>query len=232
MSEFIIVPIQIEGMFLSSDRMVTAPLADFSKLPWNNGLEDFHFDQPFVADGIVHQAFSSENYLLKQGLHLHFILPHYLGQHIPETTQLSNAGKLPAAPNRWIVTRCDTQQQWHIVSDYIHATSYDPFAPSSQDENTCIVPYNQGQPYRYMGQKTLLNNYIPGSTTNTFKSLNNGQALTVIGYGDINFSSFYPNCLGVFGFHDANISLPASDVTYTVLGWHADEEDDVLYNVI
>ena len=192
------IPIRIEGVFLDSPQQVTSPLADFSKLPWNDGTQDFNFSQPFVGDGIVRQPFGSQNLMLGKGLHLHFIIPHFLGQHVPkvpglaDTQQLPNVGKLPAAPNRWLITRTDkdgTKKQWIIDSDFIHMDeSYVPQEP------TCIIPFPKGRPFRYMGLKTTqgqsnltLENLAAPNTRQTgsyFKQLNNNQGLSVIGFGD------------------------------------------------
>ncbi len=230
------VPIRIEAKYIKSERMVSSPLADFTNLPWNDGKEDINFDQPFVSDGIIHQPFESQNLLLEKGVHLHFIIPHYLGQHIPQNAALRDkkTDHLPAAPNTWLITKKDKHgvTQWIIESDYIHDETYTP--PANSEQPPCIIPYmnNQnysGKPYRYMGRKTLLSDTRkPGDT---FKSLNkDGKPLTVIGYGDINFSSFYPNCASVFGFHE-KIDMP-STLSYSVLGWNSEVDDDLLNNVI
>lgn len=213
--------------------MVSSPLADFTKLPWNDGSKDINFDQPFIGDGIVHQPFANQNLLLKAGIHLHFIIPKYLGQQIPNNTGLLNAGQLPAAPNRWLIKRND-DKYWIIESDYIHGEDYDPNNSGRKDEQTCVIPFHQGKPFRYMGKKTLIDpsspSYRPGNQT--FKTLNNNKKpLTVQGYGDMNFSSFYPNCLGVFGFHD-DTTTPSSSLKYSVIGWNAEIEDDLLHSTI
>ncbi|MEP6363682.1 MAG: hypothetical protein ABJ287_14925, partial [Balneola sp.] len=239
------IPIRIEGVFLDSPQQVTSPLADFSKLPWNDGTQDFNFSQPFVGDGIVHQPFGSQNLMLGKGLHLHFIIPHFLGQHVPkvpglaDTQQLPNVGKLPAAPNRWLITRTDkdgTKKQWIIDSDFIHMDeSYVPQEP------TCIIPFPKGRPFRYMGLKTTqgqsnltLENLAAPNTRQTgsyFKQLNNNQGLSVIGFGDINFSAFYPNCLGVFGFYDPDVDS-SKKPTYKIQGINYHLEDDLLHQFI
>jgi len=225
-NNYLIVPVRIEAKYLESSCMAASPLADFTKLPWNDGTKDINTDNPFVADGIVHQPFESQNILLPAGVHLHFILPHYLGQQIPKNSKLPTAGKLPAAPNRWLITKSDNgtpTQQWVIESDYVHPENAQPDAP------TCIIPFNQGQPYRYMGRTTpLKDGKVAGDT---FKSLHNNTPLTVVGYGDMNFSSFYPNCMGVFGFCDKN-EKASKNLTYSIVGWNADQEDDLLNQAI
>jgi hypothetical protein len=57
--------------------------------------------------------------------------------------------------------------------------------------------------------------------------------LTAIGYGDLNFASFYPNCCSVFGFCDTAASLreagynPSTEkLSYSVIGWYSDPTTD------
>jgi hypothetical protein len=216
-----LVPIRIEGLFLTTSKQVSAPLADFSKLPWNNQLSDINSNNAFVSDGIINEPFSDLNLLLESGLHLHFIIPHFLGQAIPKNSGLKNAGSLPAAPNRWLVSKHvgATVEQWLIESDYIHDVNYAPKLAC------CCIPFNSSMPYRFMGRTTLLNESRNDGMN--FKQIN-GKALTVAGYGDIRFSAFYPDCLGVFGFYDAGCTLSAT-TKYTILGWNNDVEDDLLF---
>jgi len=223
----IVVPIRIEGKYLDKPQQVSSPLADFTKLPWSDGKSDYNFEQPYVADGIIHEPFGDENTMLGQGLHLHFIIPHYLGRPAPQF-ETSSGGttppSMPAAPNRWLITKTEgnTVTQWVVESDYVHHQSYRPA------EATCVIPVSQGQPYRYMGRTTLLAHPRPAG--DTFKDIHNSQ-LTVMGFGDPNFSSFYPNCAGVFGFHDPSSSY-TSNPKYQVIGWNEDEADDLLFQTI
>ncbi len=57
--------------------------------------------------------------------------------------------------------------------------------------------------------------------------------LTIVGYGDLDFASFYPNCSSVFGFCDTAQQLkddgfkPNSEtLSYSVIGWYRDDEKD------
>ena len=117
------IPIRIEGLFLPQDTMVCSPLADFEKLPWSDGTQDYNYDVPFLGDAIVNKPFADRNCKLGKGLHLHFILPHFLGQSIPNESGLTNSGKLPAAPNNWLIIRKNTgsgSKKWFLQSDYIY----------------------------------------------------------------------------------------------------------------
>lgn len=232
----IAVPIRIEAKYLEADKMVCAPLADFKKLPWNDGKNDINYDVPFLRDSIMHHPFHDQNYLLKKGLHLHFILPHFLGQQIPKNAGLEKkTDKLPAAPNRWLITKKkedgSTTQKWIIESDYIYPMGYDPYDDVNGIPPLSIIPYKSNDnspPFRYMGRTTLVDSQRPKG--NTFKSLNKEKPLTVIGYGNINFSSYYPNCAGVFGFYDKNAKVSDTS-TYSIIGWNDAADDDLLHTV-
>lgn len=222
----VVVPIKIEGKFCKAAQQVAPALADFTRLPWNDGLQDINFNQPFMGEGIMHEPFES-GMILNKGMHLHFILPHYLGRHYKIGS--ASESSYPAAPNRWLVLRNGGagRKTWLIQSDYIYEQETIPPEP------TCIIPNSIGRPYLFMGRKLDLgsasNTDLVVPKGNSFKSLNRDQRpLTALGYGHMNFSSFYPNCHGVFGFHDSEYSEQDGDQTYAVIGWIDDEKDDVL----
>jgi hypothetical protein len=59
--------------------------------------------------------------------------------------------------------------------------------------------------------------------------------LTIVGYGDLDFTSFYPNCSSVFGFCDPADQLAVSGydctqdkLSYSVTGWYCEDEKDPL----
>jgi hypothetical protein len=231
---FISVPIRIEGKYLSSSEQVQSPMADFSQLPWysKEKNQDVNFNHPFTSQVSLRRAFQPSTTLLEKGAHLHFILPNYLGRKIPEALALKCSGDMPAAPNRWLISKTEGNGapiQWYLESDYIHPEDYLP------QYYTTTIPYPSGKPYRYMGRCTTLaeNGVLPAKSDNSlyFKGQNNGKPLTILGYGNVNFSSYYPNCNTVFGFHDPNGSLDAA-TTYSVIGWHDSNEDDMLHQTI
>lgn len=223
------IPVRIQGLFLEHDQQVSAPSADFSQLPWFDHRQgtDVNFTTPFISKYCLRQPFQGPDSLLGKGVHLHFVIPHYLGRRIPEG--LPGEHDMPAVPNRWIVTRKSgtTEKKWFIESDYIHHESHSPTYYS------CTIPFNDGQPYRHLGRVRVFEGDIPlaAPASQYFKGKNNGKAMTALGAGDIHFASFYPNCNTVFGLYDPDGKLDAN-ITYTVMGWHADESDDLLYQSI
>lgn len=241
MAKSLFVPIRIEGLFVQEDSLVCAPLANYERLPWSDGQQDYNYDVPFLGDSIVNKPFSDRNCRLKKGLHLHFILPHFLGQPIPNASNLDRPGELPAAPNYWVIVKKKAgavEQTFYVQSDYIHS-KIDIVNP----DYYCVVPigipsehsdaetnkYTNERPYAYMG---LQSTSPPDYSENTNFRVRTGAPLTVTGFGDINFSSFYPNCKGVFGFCDREFNAESmsngSNYEYEVYGWVHEANDDVL----
>lgn len=59
--------------------------------------------------------------------------------------------------------------------------------------------------------------------------------LTIVGYGDMDFASFYPNCSSVFGFCDTIYQLRqdrfnsgSETLSYSVIGWYREDDKDPL----
>ena len=134
----------------------------------------------------------------------------------------------PSVPNRWLVTRICTQQgtvqssrSWVIESDFLSDGT--PHLPSNP--LTTTVPFESdksSKPYRYMGKKFELASWTPDQAPEYYPHL------TAVGYGDIEFAGYYPNCSSVFGFHDdlQDIASDAQYVSYQVSGWFSDKKYD------
>ena len=174
-------------MNLDHPRQVAPPLADFTRLPWNDGKQDLNFDQPYLGNGVIHQPFANQQLLLDKGLHLHFILPQFLGRPAPvfdsqgAAQQMKTApeGKLPAAPNRWLVIKTVNEVEtgrWLVESDFVYNAGEKPEGPA------CIIPSQEGQPWRYMGKTTDLKNPPKVSPSGkSFSQLHHNEPITVSG---------------------------------------------------
>jgi hypothetical protein len=241
----LLIPIRIEAKFLEKDTIVCAPTADYTSLPWidSNG-NIFNGDVPFLGDSIINEPFSSRNFNLPQGVHLHFILPQFLGRPIPKNAGLPNSGDLPAAPNRWLLKKTKNSVTTYslVQSDYIF----------DQDTNpgfTTAIPFKmpvvQGgnRPYCFMGKSfDDPDPSLGASIPNSFREMNvekdekdnviRKHHLTVTGSGDVNFSAYYPNCHSVFGYHDKGITDLNTSIDYEVFGWNDLADDDLLSNYI
>ena len=146
----------------------------------------------------------------------------------------------PAVPNRWLVTKKWTdslKERWLIESDYLYPEG------TEVPEGTAVYPIDVNstrkpktsttQPFRYIGRKRIFSDDLAGSAADDYL-----EHLTAAGYGLPDFGAFYPNCLSVFGCHDANGMDDLQDNTlhyYEVLGWYSDLSKDPIhdtYNLI
>lgn len=231
----ILVNTAIEALYLSNPQVVSAPLGEYGGLPWlfREGAErpmDIHFENAYLGEEVLYPPFQNETMLLAPGVHLHWIVPAFLGREVD--------GEIPAAPNRWLVTRTrgGTDKSWLVVSDFTHEPAVENGIVQLIDDYSIFpiprsAPERVGKPpFCYLGKKFEFN-ALPKETEfqkNSFKT-RFGKNLTVLGFGHVQFSASYPNCKTIFGFHDPEGKINDS---YSVSGWHADSQDDMLIRSI
>lgn len=231
----ILVNTAIEALYLTNPQVVSAPLGEYGGLPWlfKEGAErpmDIHFENAYLGEEVLYPPFQNETMLLAPGVHLHWIVPVFLGREVD--------GKIPAAPNRWKVTRTrgGMDKSWLVVSDFVHEPVIDEGVIQLTDDYSIFpIPRNAPMPpgkppFCYLGKKFEFN-ALPQATEfqkNSFKTRFQ-KDLTVLGFGHVQFSASYPNCKTVFGFHDPDGIINDS---YSVSGWHADSQDDMLIRSI
>lgn len=228
---YLIVPVQLEALQLTTPQSVMSAAADFSRLPWSDGKADFYASTPYTGSAVAAQPFQNESLNLSSGLHLHWLLPRAL------RTSAAGQGKIafPAAPNRWLVTRTVGQSvtQWIVESDYLSpvTTTFNMDAVTVP-VSTPDINANRSQPFMYLGRQVPLAEWLSEQKESTSPNLYwkkvQGQPFTALGYGELAFSTFYPNCRSVFGFFDHEAPAAAS---YEVLGWYSDRNDDVLNGI-
>ncbi len=202
--EHLLVPIAVEAFVANrqneKEKWVSDVLPDFTAL-----------SDTILGDNMQKAPFSIQE-PLKQGVHLHFILPDALTHGIEQDGGI----QYPDIPDRWLVVRVikDVQKpafeltSWMIESDYI-----------SQEETSVPVPRlnDTEQPYDYLGrcykleEKPEEGKYLGG--------------LTVFGPGDPAFAAYYPSCRGVLGFHDSLEDVPCGTLSYFAAGWYGSGKD-------
>ncbi|MBT9314057.1 hypothetical protein [Leptothoe spongobia] len=226
MSNFLLVPIQMDALHLKYGTSVAEAMVEFNRLPYFSGKRDVNPDIVNVSESIVSQPFQNKNLHLKAGIHLHWALPDAL-------TKESVSGKFPAVPNRWLVTRRDQDgvDHWIVESDYLHLPSV------GFQEDSVTYPYqdetNQDLPrFRYLGRKLPLAEW-KNELQESNPDVTYLERLTTVGYGEPTFAAFYPNCRSVFGFHDPKYTdatpLPDKDkLQYEVIGWYSNSSQNYL----
>ena len=257
MSKALILPFRIEALYLDSNsNSFSGTSIDYTQLPYHKSDGTIaNASNPFIGDTVSKNAFNGTGQI-PAGLHLHFILPAFLGRPIPSrcSAELSKipealkSGNLPAAPNRWLVKKTEGNVISYTIiqSDYIYAQDSPPDNVNFQSIIANQLSGGSGNPlpYCYMGTNNsvdltkLSDCYsLAGAVglsldgTTTFKVLQ-GKPLTAIGSGDPYFSAYYPNCCTVFGFLDNTVTDLNSEIIFEVFGWHDDKSDDSIYQYI
>lgn len=209
--DFLYVPIAVE-VFLTNhkntpEKYIADIAPDFSLLEFTK-----------IGSNLETGPFSTKR-PLKEGAHLHFILPDALTQGMQKEEELA----YPAVPNRFLVTRMVAGEKvscfsWLIESDYL-AGKRESFMVDSPS-----VPMlsGEGKGFRYLGRSYPASEAVKEGGERL-------QPLTALGYGEPAFAAFYPGCRNVFGFHDSLSDVSGGMLTYSVIGWYSREKDDPLY---
>ncbi|MEE8059518.1 MAG: hypothetical protein V3T17_17035 [Pseudomonadales bacterium] len=217
------IPLHLDGLFLSDNQLTTEAHADFSRLPYSDSGIDRNPDTANISENILSVPFQNNNLNLKKGMHLHWSLPDGLTKGAAGGT----AEDYPSVPNRWLITRKKSgtlDQQWIVESDYLH--------PEGEENSYVSIAYPidtpSGQPFRYLGRQL---DYVGWQEDTTVERL---SRLTAIGYGEPAFAAFYPDCHSVFGCFDAAITEQSelTDLSYQLIGWYSDQNQDPLIQLI
>ena len=215
------VPVHLDGFFLTQEKLVTEAFTDFSRLPFSDTDKDYNPDTANLSESVNSLPFQNTNLNLKKGMHLHWSLPDALTRGAAGGT----VNDYPAVPNRWLIKRNSTvigNKQWVVESDYLQSGI-------ENTEGGIAYPVDTGnssdQPFRYMGRQ--LDATTSWSEDATADRL---SRLTAIGYGEPAFAAFYPNCHSVFGCFDPDIDSESElqGLSYQLIGWYSDAAQDPL----
>ncbi|MEM7309113.1 MAG: hypothetical protein AAF682_20685 [Planctomycetota bacterium] len=235
MARILVVPVSLDALCVRAPTRAIEAEADFSRLPFCNGVRDVNAGKPFLSESIASRPFANVNLELGAGVHLHWSLPPFLAR----ARQVDGRAVFPRVPNRWLVTRTLGKEvkQWVVESDYVHPRD------ENHEAEAVTFPIIEGlgalrrpeeavggheQPFRYLGRKVPLDEWREDDPAAQYL-----ERLTVNGYGEPTFAAFYPNCRSVFGFWDDDRSVlagrgPRSDLAYEVVGWYAQPAEDPL----
>lgn len=161
---------------------------------------------------------------LMKGVHLHWALPDAL------THADTKDGKLdfPPCPDRWLVTRMvidgssPATRSWLVESDALSTTQQTSLPVTVPLTHTPLL----GKDFAYLGRVT-----DAGATSEPPEArlADADMELTAVANGEAGFAAYYPSCASVFGFHDLLddvVSRGGTRITYSVIGWYADETQD------
>lgn len=219
----LLVPIQLDALFVAAETMVTEAFADFSHLPYCKDRKDHNPDTANISESILSTPFQNQNLNLGSGMHLHWTLPAALTKGGTNGSPLS----YPAVPDRWLVTRKvnnKIEKQWVVESDYLQYEAEDATGIAFPDFNPGET---SPQPFSYLGRQL---DYAGWKEDPAASRL---PRLTAMGYGEPAFAAFYPNCHSVFGCYDADITTERlQGLSYQVIGWYSHPELDPFHELI
>ena len=224
------------GDGLTGPAMTHAPAADFSVLPYvADGV--VHNRGPYLAASVIADGEAFQGTVpLSTGIHLHWALPDGLTHGIRAAGPGPGAAlALPAAPDRWLVTRVlqvtppagpatTTLRSWVVEADRL---SPEPTAPPGLAQPTVPTEPGRGQNFRYLGHAFDLADWRENAAAERL------SPLTAVGYGEPTFAALYSESSTVFGFLDSLADLTGYDpahstVGYHVLGWYSAAAADPL----
>ncbi|RMD98224.1 MAG: hypothetical protein D6816_16500 [Bacteroidetes bacterium] len=221
----------MHAIYQAEDRAVIGPEMDFESLPYFDKElgQDVNSDVPYLAESIIAPPFDDTNFLLESGVHLNWDFPQFLKRTKYGASQVA---EFPPAPNRWLISRFSgeskiPEKQWVIESDAL-LTNLKGAKIYDMAQTSLPVDIHSGErPYTYMGRVERLENWLKNQHTDgdftTWKEKHSNKPLTAVGWGSLSFDVFYPNCRGVFAFHDP---FGTKEHQYVVSGWYADPDAD------
>ena len=163
---------------------------------------------------------------LQEGVHLHFILPSVLkhGTEFKDENGNKTTIHYPYVPDKFIVTRMYVANG-QIINDCNIVDSR--FVSTESNGNNITIPFfeDNEMPYRYLGRQ--YSGFKEPAPLNSDQKEGYIEKLYGVGPGDPMFNAYYPNCQGVFGYHDNLEGVPDDAVlTYSVIGCYSDPAKD------
>lgn len=242
----LIIPISVEALCMGNPDHSSGPnfrgaTADFSVLPYwtDKNYSDSRHEGPYTSDRVL----AATDSRWSVGVHLHWALPDALTH-----GRQNDSGDVvyPPVPNRWLVTRIQTQggnvvahRCWVIESDLLSKsdprpgieppTATVPVYPADYMSPSDPNSYPAGlQPFRYLGKVYDYESWRDGQGQEYVNNNTTPYQFTAVCYGNPTFAAYYPNCCSVFGFYDDLAGIDNAELSYSVVGWYSNANDDPL----
>ncbi len=154
------------------------------------------------------------------GVHLHWTLPKSL-RHGHQ--QANSDVDFPLVPDRWVILRAFTDENNQTVQHtaWILESS---FIGSQSNGGTNAYPSDASDSaLTYLGKRFDFSDWAEGSSSST--------PLRAIAPGDMGYAAVYDNVVNVFAFYDDMKGMANGSYSYSIIGWYADGQNDVLYNM-
>lgn len=191
-----------------------------------------YYDLYMTPGAVLPSPFSTSN--LATGAHIMWSLPYSLRQ--GSQTDSQTEVNFPLVPNRWLVTRfkypsAAAGEGGAITPPEVTAcvvqsdTLYD-ISDNPTIHNQYPYPEDAGFPIRGIGVSEELSNW--GGKAGSGKSF-----LKAVGPGALSWSVAYDNVNNVFSLYDSfdPNATEAAIYTYSIIGWYANPDDDVLCQI-
>ena len=236
-----IVPLNITALKVSVNDEATVVstfkgrTANFDNLPYKTEAKDSS-----TGDTIMKPLTCEDSPLasLGRGIHLHWELPDYF----KKGSQSKETGKIifPQAPNRWLVTRYlseynESKKEWLPPTRYSWVVESDYISEDKKKSIPILLPEKllpKKQPYRFMGRVVDADKWPSIASDDKYlkdfyDENKSSLYLTAVGFLGATFSSYYPDCCSVFGFHDKfedkkdifDSKAIKFKMSYHVVGW-------------
>ena len=183
---------------------------------------------PPISDSMLRGPFDGEHNLAT-GIHLHWTLPDAIN-HIASN---EHSEEVPKVPNRWLIARLQLKEDGTInPAFWVLESNYLVYPDNHQyDKTGTSVPHLEGYDeddytYRFLGKVFDFEKWQPEEMLEENDEYS--DQLTALGFGQLHFSALYPNCNTVFGFHDKLEDIDQGNISYSIIGWHAEAEDDLV----
>jgi hypothetical protein len=228
LTKLLMIPIRCDALRLAAPEPVAAPMADWTELPYTDpaapgGSLDVNPDSTWTSVSVLAEPFDRQ--VLSAGVHLSWALPDALtmGRHAGGAGGADDVVH-PAVPDRWLVVRSGGPlpgRAWVVESDRLwpEGTPWERGRVSYPLTDAERGPHRQ--PWRYLGRTFEAATWQEDAGAEHLRA-----PLTALGWGEPLFAAFYPNCQGIFGLCDADVTAEtaADGIAYTIFGWYSPKQ--------
>lgn len=202
----LLVPMSIEALVLSKAKNNCVDLSAQLK----------DYEQSILGETL--QPKVNKTLTLEKGVHLHWTLPKALKHAFVED---EGDIKFPYVPNRWMVTRIQTNKGVKEIPAKLWIVESDAIVKGGVPN--WVVVNNNTLEFKSIGKSKVWHA--------DYKEANTEPLLTAVGAANPLFASLYPESENVFGFHDTMEDVDSSEkntFSYIITGWYSNPEADPL----
>lgn len=232
----LIVPLTVEALVVNDHVRLSGNGFYRAQMPYNSmsscssgqsGFSDN--DTNFTSSALLDSGIKPSTYY--NGVYLKWRMPEAFTHGAQDSA--SGTTKYPAVPNRWLIVRLSgplTARQataWIVESDYVVPLPPPPPQNASQ-VGSMYVGFETGSGNTPVGIYIGRNVNV---STGTWAEAGTSLDLTAMAPGNPAFAAYQPQNNNVFSFTDALDGVADETLSYQVLGWFSNSQDDPLSGV-